>query len=583
MHSVQVVTGAGRSSQLAGPAPERPDSPGLWHVMSPKFLSTMARPLGKTENRTGRLILFVLIGAIFWLFVFGLLYRLLRYFRGIPEIGALLAAKLLGLMFVSLFGILILSNVVTALSSFFLAKDLDLLVAAPVDWLRLYGAKLLETTAHSSWMVVLVATPVLTAYGISYQGGVFYPLIAIAAMLPFLFIPAAIGSAVTLLLVNIFPARRTRDILSVIAVLAAAGVVLAFRLIRPERLARPEGFRSLVEFISVLRTPTSAWMPSEWAAQGIMTWLREDPEILPFYLLWSSAAVAVLFGALLHRRLYTRGFSKSQESGERWVRQGTMGRLVARLLTPWGVMRRELVLKEMRLFFRDTTQWSQLILLTVLVVVYVFNIKFLPLRGEGVTFFLANVIPFVNLILAGFVLASIAARFIFPGISLEGRTLWLLRSSPLEMRQLLWSKFWVGTIPLLGLALILVFATDVLLEVSGFMMAVSIFTITMLTFAIAGLALGFGALFPKFNTENAAQIPTSFGGLVLMMASVALIGLVIIAEARPVYEYVSAHLLHTDPSMSGLWIGFGGAALICLAATFIPIEVAVRRMQELER
>ena len=99
----------------------------------------------------------------------------------------------------------------------------------------------------------------------------------------------------------------------------------------------------------------------------------------------------------------------------------------------------------MRLFFRDTTQWSQLILLTVLVVVYVFNIKFLPLSGEGVTFFLVNVVPFVNLILAGFVLASIAARFIFPGVSLEGRTLWLLRSSPLSMEQLLWSKFWVGT------------------------------------------------------------------------------------------------------------------------------------------
>jgi ABC-2 type transport system permease protein len=552
------------------------------HVLSPKFISAKARPLGKTENRSGRLILFVLIGAIFWVFVFGLLYRLLKYFRGIPEIGALLAAKLLGLMFVSLFGILILSNVVTALSSFFLAKDLDLLVAAPVDWLRLYGAKLLETTAHSSWMVVLVATPVLTAYGISYSGGFLYPLIAIAAVLPFLFIPAAIGAAVTLLLVNIFPARRTRDILSVIAVLAAAGVVLVFRLVRPERLARPEGFRSLVEFISLLRGPTSPWIPSEWVSQGIMSWLRGAPEILPFYLLWSTAAVTILVGAVLHRWLYTRGFSKSQESGERWVHQGTLGRLVARALTPWGVMRRELVLKEMRLFFRDTTQWSQLILLTVLVVVYVFNIKFLPLRGEGVTFFLQNVIPFVNLILAGFVLASIAARFIFPGISLEGRTLWLLRSSPLEMRQLLWSKFWVGTIPLLALALILVFATDVLLQVSGFMMAVSIFTITMMTFAIAGLALGFGALFPKFNTENAAQIPTSFGGLVLMMASVVLIGLVIILEARPVYQYVGASLLRTDPDPSALWLGFGGATLICLATTFVPIRIALKRMRELE-
>src|SRR2546428_4997829 len=412
------------------PTSQLPDSPSLRHVLSPKFLSARARPLGKTENRSGRLILFVLIGALFWVFVFGLLYRLLKYFRGIPEIGALLAAKLLGLMFVSLFGILILSNVVTALSSFFLAKDLDLLVAAPVDWLRLYGAKLLETTAHSSWMVVLVATPVLTAYGITYQGGFLYPLIAIAALVPFLFIPAAIGTAVTLLLVNIFPARRTRDILSVIAVLAAAGVVLIFRLVRPERLARPEGFRSLVEFISLLRGPTSPWLPSEWAAQGIMTWLRNDPEILPFYLLISTAAAAIVFGALLHRWLYTRGFSKSQESGERWVRQGTFGRLVSRVLGPWGVMRRELVLKEMRLFFRDTTQWSQLILLTVLVVVYVFNIKFLPLRGEGVTFFLANVIPFVNLILAGFVLASIAARFFFPGISLAGRTPWLLRARP---------------------------------------------------------------------------------------------------------------------------------------------------------
>jgi len=218
----------------------------LNHLLSPKFISARARPLGDTENRAGRLILFFIVGGAFWTFVFGMLYRLLRYFRGIPEIGALLAAKLLGLMFVSLFGILILSNVVTALSSFFLAKDLDLLVAAPVDWLRLYGAKLLETTVHSSWMVVLITTPVLTAYGISYHGGFLYPLVAVAAMLPFLFIPAAIGSAVTLVLVNIFPARRTRDILSVIAILAAAGVVLLFRLVRPERLARPEGFRSLV-------------------------------------------------------------------------------------------------------------------------------------------------------------------------------------------------------------------------------------------------------------------------------------------------------------------------------------------------
>src|SRR6266480_767751 len=354
-------------------------------------------------------------------------------------------------MFISLFGILILSNVVTALSSFSLAKDLDLLVAAPVDWLRLYGAKLLETTAHSSWMVVLVATPVLTAYGIVYNGGALYPLVAIAAVLPFLFIPAAIGAAVTLLLVNIFPARRTRDILSVIAILTASGIVLLFRLVRPERFAKPEGFRSLVDFITLLRTPTSPLLPSEWVQRATMAWLTFKTDLLPWYLLWSTAAAAVVLGALLHWRLYPQGFSKAQESAERWARGNRMRRIAERMLAPLGVLRRELVLKELRLFFRDTTQWSQLLLLAVLVVVYVFNIKFLPLKGPGMTFFLVNIVPFLNLVLAGFVLASIAARFIFPGVSLEGRTLWLLRSSPMSMRDLLWSKFWVGTLPLLVL------------------------------------------------------------------------------------------------------------------------------------
>ena len=239
-------------------------------------------------------------------------------------------------------------------------------------------------------------------------------------------------------------------------------------------------------------------------------------------------------------------------------------------------------MKEVRLFFRDTTQWSQLILLAVLVVVYVFNIKYLPLKGEGITFFLVNVVPFLNLVLAGFVLASIAARFIFPAVSLEGRTLWLLRSSPLAMRDLLWAKFWVGTLPLLLLALGIVVITDYLLQVSVFMFLVSVLTITLMTFAIAGLAIGFGTMFPQFETENAAQIPTSFGGLLFMMASICVIGGTIILEARPVYGFLSARAFHQSENPLEMVLGFGAATLLCVASTVIPIRVALRRLEDTE-
>ncbi|MBA3890725.1 MAG: hypothetical protein H0X64_09345 [Gemmatimonadaceae bacterium] len=564
------------------PDPRLPD-PSLWHLLIPKWLTARARTVERERGRHARWIVLGVTGFLFWSFIFGVLYRLLRYFSGIQEIGTLLAGKLLGLVLIGFFSILLLSNVITALSSFFLARDLDLLVSAPVDWLNLYLAKLLETAINSSWMVVLMAIPMFTAYGVVYGGGWAYPLIVLATFIPFLLIPAVIGSALTLTLVNVFPARRTKDILSVIAVLAAGGIVLLFRVVRPERLARPEGFRSLVDFIAVLRGPTSPWLPSEWVQAALMSWLDYRPDPLPYYLLWTTALASIVLGALLHRALYFKGYTKAQESGERWARSGGIARVSRSLLTPLGILRRELVLKEVRLFFRDTTQWSQLILLGVLVIVYVFNIKYLPLRGEGVTFFLVNFVPFLNLVLAGFVLASVAARFIFPGVSLEGRTMWLLRSSPMAMRDLLWAKFWVGTLPLLILAVAIVGVTNSMLQVSAFMFWVSLVSVVLMTLGIAGLAVGFGTSYPQFETENAAQIPTSFGGLLFMMASIALIAGVIVLEARPVYAYLSAVASGTEPDQTQMYVGFGAAAALCLAATLIPLSLARRRLELLER
>ena len=561
----------------------QPPDPSLFHLLWPKWLTARARSLSGERGRGARFAILGFFGLLFWSFIFGVLYRLLAYFRGVQEIGPLLAGKLLGLILVGFFSILLLSNIITALSSFFLAKDLDLLVSGPVDWLKLYGAKLLETIIHSSWMVVLMAIPMFAAYGVVYDGGWWFPLIVLAVFLPLLIIPGVIGSGLTLVLVNVFPARRTRDILSVIAVLAAGGIVLLFRLVRPERLARPEGFRSLVDFVAVLRTPTSPLLPSEWAQEATMSWLQFRLDYLPFYLLWSTAAAMVVFGAATHRWLYAKGFSKAQESSERWARGGSMRRIGEALLAPFGTLRRELVLKEVRLFFRDTTQWSQLILLAVLIVVYVFNIKYLPLGQEGVSVFLQNVVPFLNLVLAGFVLASIAARFIFPGVSLEGRTLWLLRSSPMSMRDLLWAKFWVGTLPLLILAVGIVGVTNYLLRVSPFMFTVSTLTIVLMTLAVAGLAIGFGTLFPQFETENAAQIPTSFGGLLFMMSSIAVIAGVVILEARPVIGYLRARAFGEPTDPLGMAIGFGLAALLCIAATVVPIRIALRRLEMIER
>ena len=559
--------------------------PGLAHILTPKWRTVLTRSRQeRASGGRGKAVTLAVVGVIFWAAVFGVLFRVLRYFKGTEEIGALLAGKLLGLLLLSFASILLLSNVVTALSSYFLAKDLDLLVSSPVDGLRLYLAKLLETVINSSWMVALMAVPIFAAYGIVYKGGLLFALYAPAVFLPSLLLPAVIGVAVTTILVNVFPARRTRDLLSIIALGAAAGVILLFRVIRPEQLARPEGFRNLLDFITVLRTPTSPLLPSEWVSRAVMTYLTGRPDWLAVGLVWSTSAAFVVLGAWLHGRLFPTGFTRAQEGAERFVRGSLWEWSLGGLLRPLGPARREFVLKDLRLFFRDTTQWSQLILLAALLFVYLFNIRALPLfRGERVPFFLVSVISFLNLGLAGFVLSSIAARFIFPAVSLEGRQMWLLRSSPLDLRALLWSKYWVGTIPLMVLALLITVLTNVLLKATPFMMAVGVGTIVLLTLAIAAMALAFGAVYPQFETENAAQIPTSFGGLVFMMATIALLAVVIVVESVPVYGYLRAAFEQRPLVVTPIMVGaFALAAAVCIGATVVSLRVALRRMEAFE-
>lgn len=567
-------------------APEAPPrGSGVARILYPKWRAVLARLARERSGAGTRVLLLVLIGGGFWLGAFGVFYRVLKYLGTTPEIGALLAGKILSMILLAFGSILLLSNLVTALSTFFLAKDLDMLVAAPVDWGRLYLAKLGETVIHSSWMVALMLVPILTAYAVVYDGGVLFPFAALAALAPFFVLPTVVGVAITLVLVNVFPARRTRDLLSLVAIGAVAGVVLFLRFLRPEQLSRPEGFRNLVDFVAELQAPAHPLLPSEWAANAIMNWLQHVGDPLPLLLLWSTAGAFVVMGAALHSRLFPTGFSKAQEGADRYVAGLFWQRLMSRALRFLPVTRREFVMKDLRVFFRDATQWSQLILLAVLLVVYVFNIRALPLyTGERVPYMLVTLVVFLNQGLGGFVLAAIAARFIFPSVSLEGRQLWLLKSSPLDLKAMLWSKYWVGTAPLLVVAVVITFVTNAILRASPFMMFLSLVTIACFTLAAGALALSLGVLYPQFDTENAAQIPTSFGGLVFMMAAIGLLALIIVVEAKP----VSAHLAEYQqygraPSFTpDLWLAVLQVFLIAAGFTLVPLHRSQKRLEALE-
>lgn len=162
--------------------------------------------------------------------------------------------------------------------------------------------------------------------------------------------------------------------------------------------------------------------------------------------------------------------------------------------------------------------------------------------------------------------------------------MWLLRSSPLDVRALFWSKYWVGTLPLLLVALPLIVVTNVVLQASPLILALTTASMVGITFALTALALGIGALYPNFDTENVAEIPTSFGGLLFMMAAVLYLGGVVLLEGWPVYVYLQASLQGeaSSASMVPLVAGLTGAALLTAVAIWWPLRAGVRRVEALE-
>ena len=160
--------------------------------------------------------------------------------------------------------------------------------------------------------------------------------------------------------------------------------------------------------------------------------------------------------------------------------------------------------------------------------------------------------------------------------------LWLLRSSPLNVKSVFWSKYWVGTLPLLLVALPLIVGTNLILESSAFILWLSTLTMMGATFALSALALGLGAMFPNYETENAAEIPTSFGGLLFMMAAVGYLAIVVGLEAWPVYRFLTAGVDGVARSPVPLVLGLGGAAAVTVVMIWWPLREGLRRVQAVE-
>jgi ABC-2 type transport system permease protein len=505
-----------------------------------------------------RLTVLGALGTLFWAGAYAVTVRVLRHFATVdPDLGRILAAKLLALLFLLLLTFLAFSALISAISQCFLARDLPLWVAAPVPLRRLFRFKLVEISVFASWTAIFLALPVFVAYGTVFEGGAEYYAALVLVLAPCIAIAASLGILFAIALVNLLPARRARDLLSLIAIVFMVGVVMLLRVMRPERFVRPEDFGTWAEYLVSMSNPTLPWLPSYWGARAL-------GEVLGIYqatqwpavwyyggLLAFGALLTMGVAALVFRQGFESGWSRAQEARQvRWTRARWWKTMVGHVGRPFPRRVRAIMIKDAATFFRDPSQWSQLVLLLAVIAVYLYNFHVLPLDAAGGTgYFMRNLLAFLNVGLVGLVVTALAARFVLPGVSLEGGTLWLLRTSPMAVRELLWAKFWGGFLPLLAVAELLVVVSNTLLHTTPMLGILSVAAVFCLSGAIAGLAVGLGAAHPRFDAADGTQVAAGYAGFLFMVLSALLVLFSVTVLAWPVYH-----------SFRAAWLGWGTGA-----------------------
>ncbi len=541
---------------------------------------------------TGVIALFMAgyLALSFWIFYKGLLWCSTHF----PGLGSLLLERLLFLLFAFLFVLLLLSNVVIGYSNLFRNRETLALMSLPVSAQAIFRWKFIESTVLASWAFLFLIAPFLAAYGLTR--GLpwhFYPFTLVLVGL-FIVLPGVVGTWVAVAVAR----HIDRRIFQVAAVLLALGALgLAARAFRPEPPADEMIETRVLEVLDKILTRTRLaqypLLPSYWLSSGVLQWAEGAKGGAVFFAL-VLLSNALFFGALAFTRtgrFFYDAFSAVQSRGSvfadwGWFRArrrrtggtagvpGLMERLAARL--PWlGVDTRAMMVKDARMFWRDTTQWGQSVMLFGLLGVYIINLRHF---SQQITHpFWTDLISYLNLGACALNLATITTRFVYPQFSLDGKRLWIVGLAPLGLAGVLKTKLALALTTALALTLSLIWLSCRMLELSAARTVYFAVAIAVMACTLTALAVGLGALYPNFKEENPGKIVSGFGGtFCLVLSFVYILGSVgLLAWGSPWGNFGVASYLRSLGCMAGF-------VALSFALGWVPLRLGLRRVKTFE-
>ena len=504
----------------------------LW----PMFLTAKNRffPSGKISQKSIGIVLFC-IGLCYA--IFNITLRVVTYFHMQDELGIILSLKVFQMAWILIFIMLIFSSMVSSISSIYLSEDNEIVFSAPISTVNLFFMRYISGTIYTSWMMIIFSLPIFATYGIVFQTPITYWFLMVPTLLSITLTSTCLSTLLTIVLVKFFPARHTKDIILYLSLCFGVLIIFLIRLLQPEDMVYYDKYGHLVDYLSKISKPVAPYLPASWASNFLSLYLLDlEIDWLLFSLLLLTPMVLYILGEWCMKVWFFSGYSKSQESF------GGTHRFAKKQLYKPGIWK-WIFNKESKVFLRDSVEWSQLFMIAALVVIYLYNFKLLPIeQGALSEQFIINLISFLNIGLAGFIMTALSARFVFSSIGSEGGAFYHIKSSPISLRRFLLYKYFFYAIPFTILSLTLIIMSNRILQVEGPMWWISVSTNLFITWVVVGLALAFGSIYADFKAENKTVAMGSMGAILFLLCATAFQIIIIFVGANPIYRIMKRWL-----------------------------------------
>ena len=516
---------------------------------------------------------------------FGVFYHGLMFIAKFPGLGAVLTERLMYVLFAFLFALLLLSNLVISYSNFFRNRETAFLLTLPVPTQTIFQWKFIESTVLASWAFVFLIAPLLAAFGL--LRGVpwhFYP-VTLALIALFVVLPGVLGAMLAIWMGR-FLDRRSFQLAMVgtaVVLLAAAAFWWKAQPVNEELLDR-RTLEALDQLLAKTRFTLFPFLPSYWLSAAVLQWAEGILRgatffalVLLSYTLFLGSIAFTWFGRMFYST--ASAVQSRLSSGQNWFQTrssrppsaGPLEKIVG-LLFWLAPDTKALAVKDLRMFWRDTTQWGQSVMLFGLLGVYIINLR--NFTHEMTSPFWVNLIAFLNLGICSLNLASVTTRFVFPQFSLEGWRMWIIGMAPMGMARVVKTKFWLASILSLFVTSGLITLSCYLLRMTWDRVVFFAAVITVMTFALNGLAIGLGVLYPNLKEANPNKIVSGFGGTLCFVVS----SLYILASVLALVFGAAGLHAHQEWAVEGI----ASFVILSFFVGWLPLKLGLRQLKTFE-